>query len=711
MGFLNDQVSYGPPAEYFPRNQELEGKYQAYQDFKPEAAKSALSTGITNIAGRDVRHITRTDKRYVDQLKGYVDGKTGDFQSRIDKGENTASIFKEADQLKNQYEQATQELNKRADIQEAFDTELKKSGLSPQEQDVLKEIQYNNIEAFTKENGFTANGMPTFPIAKAVNYNEIARKAINDVAEHVKEDNPSYAAWKQLSVDPAKYQQVLKTMKSKDRDDFYSAFSQQLANDPEAQKYLTQTANSQLFIAHQTGTDFRQEGADMNIGEMPDEKFANAQQFIDNNKEELKQQLIQSKIHSVSSKLAGVAAYDNTTYTDKIIDNTEAKLRKAKQIEEESETNPINLPGTNTPVAVPKSFIYDTKSKTYTYKPETTSNFFKDALVFALSPSLGAIVSANPNLGKQLIQASEKQAKQPKEKGVSGELNEFSTKTTQTIGHLIDWFSPTEVKDTKTDSAVEFIKQGFTERNPQINLDVMSKQEQMQTIAQDLTNFNQASFQQIADLEINPTNVEKNNKVYGYDWFNKNPTIESIGKIAGGADQALIDYSDPTQKVQKLQDIISENGITKINYGGTIKSDNNIFSPGASFIRTLDAEGNDKLYIRKGTLKEENNSYPEWVATKWKNTYANKEIVPLYYEDYRKTITPVAADPSLDNKLTMYKDIPHIEYETSNGILTATIKYTDKSGKPVNVTITNDDNLKTKDQVQTIIQNLNPIIK
>lgn len=335
MGFLNDQVSYGPPADYSPRNQELEGKYQAYQDFKPEAAKSALSTGITNIAGKDVRHITRTDKQHVDQLKEYVNGKTSDFQSRIDKGENTSSVFKEAAQLKNQYEQATQELNKRADIQEAFDTELKKSGLSPQEQDILKEVQYNNISAFTKENGFIANGMPTFPIAKAVNYNEIARKAIADVAERVTEDDPSYETWKQLSVDSTKYQQVLKTMKSKDRDDFYSAFSQQLADDPDAMKYLTQTANSQLFVAYQTGTDFRQEGADMNIGEMPDEKFANAQQFIDNNKEELKQQLIQSKIHSVSSKLAGVAAYDNVTYSDKLLDNTEAVARTQKKVERE----------------------------------------------------------------------------------------------------------------------------------------------------------------------------------------------------------------------------------------------------------------------------------------------------------------------------------------------------------------------------------------
>lgn len=314
MSFISDQASFGQPAEYSARNQELEGEYRAFKDLLPKKAH-VFADQIGRISGE---YLT-PDQPYYKQFKDELKNKAEEFQKRLSSGEDIGSITNEMSNYRNQVSGALDAFKKRKDMFESWNSALEKNDKIPSNVKTdLRNLALDNISKITSKKGLTLD-LPLPSPAVPVNYDERGAKLVDEMVE--KEGQETYGSkWHEISVDPTKFANFKTGFVQRNKDKIKQAVLSGLANDPEVQSSLDQDAELHL---HKTfkNTD------------NPIEK-----EYIAQNAGELHDQIKQAKLHDVSDLLSWTKQGLQRNQERTIIDNTEKKAAAEKE-----KTNP-NVP-------------------------------------------------------------------------------------------------------------------------------------------------------------------------------------------------------------------------------------------------------------------------------------------------------------------------------------------------------------------------------
>ncbi len=307
MSFISDQASYGQPAEYTPRNQELEGEYGALKGILPKKAHY-FADQIGRISGE---YLT-PDQPFYNQFKGEVKSKSNDFQKRLNSGEDVGSIINDMSNYRNQVSGTLDAFKKRKDMFESWNSALEKNDkIDSNTKTALRNLALDNISNSTTKKGLTLD-LPLPSPAIPVNYDEKAAKLTDEMVE--KEGHDTYGSqWSQLKADPTKYANFKSGFIHKDPQKIKQAVMSGLINDPEVQSSLDQDAELQLHSLYKNTQDPFQ------------------RQQIQQNIEQLHHTIKQNKLEDASNMVSWTKEGPMKTLDRTIIDNTEASEKAKKE--------------------------------------------------------------------------------------------------------------------------------------------------------------------------------------------------------------------------------------------------------------------------------------------------------------------------------------------------------------------------------------------
>lgn len=299
MSFISDQASYGQPADYVPRNQELEGANLAYKDLLPKKAH-LFADQIGRISGE---YLT-PDRPFYDQFKNQLQEKTKEFQKRLDSGENIGTITNEMSNFRNQISGTLDAFKKRKDMFEAWNSSLEKNDkIDSNTKTALRNLALDNISNITSKKGLTLD-LPLPSPAVPVNYDTKGAEIVDKLVE--KEGHETYGSkWYEIAADPTKFANFKSGVIQRDPAKIKAAVLSGLANDPEVQSSLDQDAELHLHNIYKNSED-------------PNDKF-----HIQQNAGQLHEQIKQLKLNNVSNLLAWTKQGLNESSDRTIIDNTE----------------------------------------------------------------------------------------------------------------------------------------------------------------------------------------------------------------------------------------------------------------------------------------------------------------------------------------------------------------------------------------------------
>lgn len=307
MSFISDQASYGQPADYVPRNQELEGANLAYKDLLPKKAH-LFADQIGRISGE---YLT-PDRPFYDQFKNQLQEKTKEFQKRLDSGENIGTITNEMSNFRNQISGTLDAFKKRKDMFEAWNSSLEKNDkIDSNTKTALRNLALDNISNITSKKGLTLD-LPLPSPAVPVNYDTKGAEIVDKLVE--KEGHETYGSkWYEIAADPTKFANFKSGVIQRDPAKIKAAVLSGLANDPEVQSSLDQDAELHLHNIYKNSED-------------PNDKF-----HIQQNAGQLHEQIKQAKLNDVSDLLSWTKQGLNKSLGMTLIDNTERKTAAERE--------------------------------------------------------------------------------------------------------------------------------------------------------------------------------------------------------------------------------------------------------------------------------------------------------------------------------------------------------------------------------------------
>lgn len=320
MSWLSDSASYGPPAEYVPRNIELEGSAAAFKDILPKKAHLFADT-LSGVSGEYLS----VDQPFYNQYKEEINAKAQSFKERLDSGEQLNQLIPEMTQFRNQSQQAMNLFNQRKDAYGKWDEELtKNTGTGPDKidketADKARQVALFNIQNYTKKQGLGVD-LPLPTVSKKINYHQAASKFVDEqVAREGAEQFGS--EWSAIAADPTKYANFKSGWERSNPEKIELIVRENLMKDPDVQASMNQEADFSLFDEYNTA---------------PDEIKGEIKQYIPQAHSKYKQDIIDN----VASELAYTKEGLKKTIDRTIIDNTEAGER-AKIKANEEQTVPV----------------------------------------------------------------------------------------------------------------------------------------------------------------------------------------------------------------------------------------------------------------------------------------------------------------------------------------------------------------------------------
>lgn len=307
MSFISEQASYGQPADYVLRNQELEGANLAYKDLLPKKAH-LFADQIGRISGE---YLT-PDRPFYDQFKNQLQEKTKEFQKRLDSGENIGTITNEMSNFRNQISGTLDAFKKRKDMFEAWNSSLEKNDkIDSNTKTALRNLALDNISNITSKKGLTLD-LPLPSPAVPVNYDTKGAEIVDKLVE--KEGHETYGSkWYEIAADPTKFANFKSGVIQRDPAKIKAAVLSGLANDPEVQSSLDQDAELHLHNIYKNSED-------------PNDKF-----HIQQNAGQLHEQIKQAKLNDVSDLLSWTKQGLNKSLDRTIIDNTERQAAAKRE--------------------------------------------------------------------------------------------------------------------------------------------------------------------------------------------------------------------------------------------------------------------------------------------------------------------------------------------------------------------------------------------
>lgn len=322
MGLFGNQASYGPPAEYTPRNQELEGQFQAFQDPNQGDSNAPLKAAVTDIAGRKYKHLDLYGESF-NQIKDAQNQELSDFYGKMGT-QPASSNLQELQTIKQKYEPYYQAHADAADQVDAKRTEVEalyKAGkISESRLNEWKSLTNQKlVEHLDKNKGVpNPSGLPLYDVPIEVNPHDAGMKALKAVATEVREYiDPQN--WKEIEANPTALYNLSKLVKERSGIDIKEAVSTYLLNDPDfkaSEKWNAAMSLKQIKdnpSAFLTTEDLERNNFDI------EKASTEAVQKLNKNSNSYINQHILGKVDEISGSLAQTYGHKDVTYKNSIM--------------------------------------------------------------------------------------------------------------------------------------------------------------------------------------------------------------------------------------------------------------------------------------------------------------------------------------------------------------------------------------------------------
>lgn len=308
MSFFNNEASYGPPAEYIPRNQELEGEYLASKSQKPQTILPSFDkkSKVLDLYKDSYDQAYNQQQSAISNLYNNINTKTEPMQQSIQK----------LQQLKQSYGPYFQDHALVADKVEKWRNELEKKDLNSttRKNDAKAMVDQALIDHLQANNGYpNPSGLPLINVPKYIDPYTEGQKALSAVAEESR-DKFSPQDWKEIQAEPSKLINYWEKSTGKRKDDLYNAISDKLKN---SQEYI----DSEKFDATR------------DLMKMKQNLDPEHQDLIKQHKQEFIQNAVNQKIDAIATSIAHTASRTKRDWSHAIIDSpTGAQKQKDKYV-------------------------------------------------------------------------------------------------------------------------------------------------------------------------------------------------------------------------------------------------------------------------------------------------------------------------------------------------------------------------------------------
>jgi hypothetical protein len=300
--FFSDIASYGRPAEYVPRDIELEGTYLALSGYQPKEIKTSLG------------NLGEIQSRYLDLYKNSFEAGKEAMMSEAEQlysnmgQQGSDQTTKDAKNLNAKWQPFFAAHNQFANMTEEWRKELKTIKDPDRRTEAENMFNIAALEHLEKNKGIpNPSGAPFFNVPQKVNIRDIGAKALSTIAEQVREQIPAQH-WKEIEADKTKLLSYWATIKTKPFEKIEDAVTNYLENDPEVLADLKFQAGKELFYRQRLTSD-------------PIEK-----EHLKSEKENLAEIIMSEKIYNISRNIARSAEVKDVTYQQSIITDRGAEL-------------------------------------------------------------------------------------------------------------------------------------------------------------------------------------------------------------------------------------------------------------------------------------------------------------------------------------------------------------------------------------------------
>jgi len=296
--FFSDLASYSRPAEYIPRNIELEGTYQALKDYTPDLAQTVATGQVKrgpvkylDLHGNELSKILQSQQQDLNRIYTNIDQKTQPLNQSMAELQEVKSRY--SGMLQPFADAATQV----EDYRESLNKRVIAGKISTDKATMANEmVNFGAIKNIQENTGIPNPSRMFLPfVPDDVNPHTVGTAAFAAVAEEIREYfNPQ--EWKPIQANPTTLLNYSTTIKQRTGKDIREAVVQRLMNERPLIADLNFQAATELFVQE-------------NQAASPEEKEA-----IRQNREQLASEIVINKINEVVNSLGETGSFKDVTF-------------------------------------------------------------------------------------------------------------------------------------------------------------------------------------------------------------------------------------------------------------------------------------------------------------------------------------------------------------------------------------------------------------